>query len=173
MERIKILAVKWGIAAAMTAAVSAMACGCFAGRGEQDPGIGTESLSGIDGGQAVTASRQPAASGQGGAPEYVDDFYNAVNHVTLSGWEIPGDQPEISWFSKVREENYNKVNDIIQQASSGTGKEDGRAEAERKTAERKAAERRKAERRTSERNTAGPRSPPVTEKTATGRTSAP
>ena len=128
MERIKILAVKWGIAAAMTAAVSAMACGCFAGRGEQDPGIGTESLSGIDGGQAVTASRQPAASGQGGAPEYVDDFYNAVNHVTLSGWEIPGDQPEISWFSKVREENYNKVNDIIQQASSGTGKEDGRAE---------------------------------------------
>ena len=103
MERIKILAVKWGIAAAMTAAVSAMACGCFAGRGEQDPGIGTESLSGIDGGQAVTASRQPAASGQGGAPEYVDDFYNAVNHVTLSGWEIPGDQPEISWFSNVRE----------------------------------------------------------------------
>ena len=58
----------------------------------------------------------------------MDDFYNAVNHVTLSGWEIPGDQPEISWFSKVREENYNKVNDIIQQASSGTGKEDGRAE---------------------------------------------
>ena len=89
MERIKILAVKWGIAAAMTAAVSAMACGCFAGRGEQDPGIGTESLSGIDGGQAVTASRQPAASGQGGAPEYVDDFYNAVYHVRLSCWEIP------------------------------------------------------------------------------------
>ena len=112
MERIKILAVKWGIAAAMTAAVSAMACGCFAGRGEQDPGIGTESLSGIDGGQAVTASRQPAASGQGGAPEYVDDFYNAVNHVTLSGWEIPGDQPEtwtVAWYTDKMEAVQNHI----------------------------------------------------------------
>ena len=122
MRHIKCMAAKGMIAGAMAVAVAAMVWGCSAGRTEQDPGTGMESQAGMDGdGQAVTASRQPSASGQGSAPDYVDDFYNAVNHVTLDGWEIPADQPEMSWFRKVREENYNKVNDMIQKVSSGTG----------------------------------------------------
>lgn len=129
MRHIKCMAAKGMIAGAMAVAVAAMVWGCSAGRTEQDPGTGMESQAGMDGdGQAVAASRQPSASGQGSAPDYVDDFYNAVNHVTLDGWEIPADQPEMSWFRKVREENYNKVNDMIQKVSSGSGtgsREDG------------------------------------------------
>ena len=45
----------------------------------------------------------------------MDDFYDAVNHDTLNGWEIPAEQADMSWFRKAREDNYSKVNDLIRQ----------------------------------------------------------
>ena len=51
----------------------------------------------------------------------MDDFYDAVNHDTLNGWEIPAEQADMSWFRKAREDNYSKVNDLIRQASSEAG----------------------------------------------------
>lgn len=72
------------------------ACGCFrqggTGPGDRDRIPVRERRR--TGGDRIQGSR--LASGQGGAPEYVDDFYNAVNHVTLvrlgDSWGPAGDK---------------------------------------------------------------------------------
>lgn len=64
-------------------------------------------------------------NGKNRAAACTDDFYMAVNHNTLESWEIPADQAYTGWFQKLREENYNKLDEIIRQVSSGTDYEEG------------------------------------------------
>lgn len=59
------------------------------------------------------------------AVDYVDDFYNAVNHDLLDSWEIPANAAQMGWFWVLNEENYKKLDGIIQQVSSETNHEKG------------------------------------------------
>lgn len=107
-------------AAVLAAAITATGCS-GTGRTETEP----ESQAEITAGPAVNQPESPERPHGGqtvqGPAAYVDDFYDAVNHDTLNGWEIPAEQADMSWFRKAREDNYSKVNDLIRQASSEAG----------------------------------------------------
>ena len=89
-------------ALALTAAVLAAAMaviGCSGtGRTETEP----ESQAEITAGPAVNQPESPERPHGGqtvqGPAAYVDDFYDAVNHDTLNGWEIPAEQADMRWF---------------------------------------------------------------------------
>lgn len=111
----------------LAASVSITVSGCSAGNNmpgrtgtdtELSGGASQEESSGIPDKQAETAARQAVSPVKGGASAYVDDFYDAVNHDVLAGWEIPADQADIGWFRVLREDNYRKVDAIIQKASA-------------------------------------------------------
>lgn len=97
--------------------------GCSAG-GSAQKDTSAVSSGAENSGEQAEAAAQPSASAEAdNIPAYVDDFYNAVNHDTLAGWEIPKNEADISWFQIADEDNYNKVNELIQKASSETGQE--------------------------------------------------
>lgn len=50
------------------------------------------------------------------APDLKDDFYESVNYDQLSSWVISADESSISHFTKMIDTNYERLNDIIQQA---------------------------------------------------------
>lgn len=81
-------------------------------------GMSPEEPAGMSGKQEETAAQQAVSPAKGSASAYVDDFYDAVNHDTLAGWEIPADQADMGWFRVLREDNYQKVDAIIREASS-------------------------------------------------------
>lgn len=117
----KVLAV-----AALTIATAITVSGCFANnKTETEP----ESQAEITAGPAKNRSEpsQPSTPGypDSASAAYTGNFYEAVNHDTLKSWEIPEEQADMSWFRKAREDNYNKVNDLIRQISSETDLEKG------------------------------------------------
>ena len=50
------------------------------------------------------------------APDLKDDFYESVNYDQLSSWVISADESSISHFTKMIDTNYERLNDLIQQA---------------------------------------------------------
>lgn len=62
-----------------------------------------------------TEVTQEQATQEEVVPKETDDFYHAVNAEQLKKWEIPEDQPSISWFDNAAEENYKKLDAVIKQ----------------------------------------------------------
>lgn len=52
------------------------------------------------------------------APDLKDDFYESVNHEQLSSWVIAADESSISHFTNMLDTNYERLNDLMQQAVS-------------------------------------------------------
>lgn len=52
-------------------------------------------------------------------PSFQDDFYAAVNGPELDSWEIPADQSQVSWFQKLGETNFERLDAIIREAAGG------------------------------------------------------
>lgn len=52
------------------------------------------------------------------APDLKDDFYESVNYDQLSSWVISADESSISHFTKMIDTNYERLNDLMQQAVS-------------------------------------------------------
>lgn len=52
------------------------------------------------------------------APDLKDDFYESVNYDQLSSWVIAADESSISHFTNMIDTNYERLNDLIQQAVS-------------------------------------------------------
>lgn len=52
------------------------------------------------------------------APDLKDDFYESVNYDQLSSWVIPADKSSISHLTNMIDTNYERLNDLIQQAVS-------------------------------------------------------
>lgn len=52
------------------------------------------------------------------APDLKDDFYESVNYDQLSSWVIPADKESISHLTNMIDTNYERLNDLIQQAVS-------------------------------------------------------
>lgn len=50
-------------------------------------------------------------------PRPQDDFYEAINHKTLTGWEIPANQTNISYFTINNEENFQKITAEVKAAA--------------------------------------------------------
>lgn len=105
----------WMVLAALTATVLSFS-GCS--DSSTDPKIDDEIHIAETSAAEQTEAIPPVSHEADSIPDYVDDFYNAVNHDLLESWEISEDEASISWFQILAEENYNKVNDIIQQVSS-------------------------------------------------------
>lgn len=123
MKNIRHLAVM-----AMIAAAAIMASGCFAGSRENDTGLESgsygESAAGQTGVKEQTGEEEEASVRKGisnekeAAPVLTDNFYYAVNHDILAGWEIPSDQADMGWFRITREKNQDKMDALIRQVSS-------------------------------------------------------
>lgn len=63
------------------------------------------------------------------APDLKDDFYESVNYDQLSSWVIPADKESISHLTNMIDTNYERLNDLIQQAvSSNPAKETNKDE---------------------------------------------
>lgn len=52
------------------------------------------------------------------APDLKDDFYESINHEQLSSWVIAADESSISHFTNMLDTNYERLNDLMQQAVS-------------------------------------------------------
>ena len=84
-------------------------------RSEAAPAPGTLADVDADTGKAVQAPVYPS---------FQDDFYAAVNGPELDRWEIPADQSQVSWFQKLGEANFERLDAIIREAA-GVGKPQG------------------------------------------------
>lgn len=49
-------------------------------------------------------------------PDLKDDFYESVNYKQLSSWVIPADKSAVSNFTNMSDINYDRLNNLIQQA---------------------------------------------------------
>ncbi len=84
-------------------------------RSEAAPAPGTLADVDADTGKAVQAPVYPS---------FQDDFYAAVNGPELDRWEIPADQSQVSWFQKLGESNFERLDAIIREAA-GVGTPQG------------------------------------------------
>lgn len=63
-------------------------------------------------------TKAPAITSDRNMSSFQNDYYDAVNHEVLEGWEIPADKSSMDWFAILEEDSYQKIDAIIQQASS-------------------------------------------------------
>lgn len=76
--------------------------------------------------QETTSGAEPSEEiGQADTPSKKDDFYEAINGGLLSQWTIAPDESSTSWFSKLEDENNERIKEIITSASENSSSEKG------------------------------------------------
>ena len=103
------------VALALTLAVTVAAAGAV---GEREGRVRSENSSTTAPGALEASEEDNGKAVQAPVyPSFRDDFYAAVNGPELDSWEIPADQSQVSWFQKLGEANFERLDAIIREAA--------------------------------------------------------